>query len=167
MARFTSLSQINSLDQDSFVATLGWIFEDSPWVAERAWASRPFTSIHALKDAMSRQVLLASREEQLKLLRAHPDLGTRARMRDASVVEQAGVGLDSLNPEEFNRLQSANAAYRNTFGFPFLFAVKGSNKHEILAALESRLNATIEAEFETALNQVFRIAGFRLEDQFK
>jgi len=167
MATSTSLSQINLLDQNAFVATLGWIFEDSPWVVERAWASRPFTSLHALEDAMSHQVIVASREEQLKLLRTHPDLGAKARMSDASIGEQAGAGLDRLSTEEFTRLQAANATYRNTFGFPFLFAVKGSTKHEILAALESRLNATIEEEFETALKQVFRIAAFRLEDQFK
>jgi 2-oxo-4-hydroxy-4-carboxy-5-ureidoimidazoline decarboxylase len=164
MAVPISLSEINLLDQTAFVATLGWIFEDSPWVAQRAWASRPFPDPQSLLHAMRQQVLYASREEQLKLLLAHPDLGTRARMSDASVGEQAGAGLDRLSPEEFHRLTSANELYRNTFGFPFLFAVKGSTKDEILAALELRLAAPIEQEFATALQQVFRIAAFRLED---
>jgi len=164
MATSIRLSQLNLLDQSAFVASLGWVFEDSPWVAERAWADRPFESLETLHEVMSQQVLDASREEQLQLLRAHPDLGSRARMSDASVGEQTGAGLDRLSPEEFTRLQANNEAYRKRFGFPFLFAVKGSTKHEILAALESRLNATWDAEFETALEQVFRIAGFRLED---
>ncbi len=167
MAVPTSLSQINLLNQTAFVAALGWIFEDCPWVAQRAWASRPFMDLPALHQAMTQQVLAASREEQLKLLRAHPDLGTKARMSDASIGEQAGAGLDRLSPEEFNRLTAANESYRNTFGFPFLFAVKGSTKVEILAALEARLTATFEQEFETALQQVFRIAAFRLEDLIK
>lgn len=164
MATSIRLSQLNLLDQSAFVASLGWVFEDSPWVAERAWADRPFKSLKTLHEVMSQQVLDASREEQMQLLRAHPDLGSRARMSDASVGEQTGAGLDRLSPEEFTRLQANNEVYRKSFGFPFLFAVKGSTKHEILAALESRLNATWEAEFETALEQVFRIAGFRLED---
>ena len=106
----------------------------------------------------------ATRDERLALLRAHPDLGTRARMSDASVGEQHGAGLDRLTPEEFDRLQRLNLAYREKFGFPFLFAVKGSTKHDVLAALERRLSAQPEDEFEEALRQVGRIAMFRLQD---
>jgi 2-oxo-4-hydroxy-4-carboxy-5-ureidoimidazoline decarboxylase len=103
-------------------------------------------------------------DERLALLRAHPDLGTRARMSDASVGEQKGAGLDRLTREEFDRLQRLNRAYREKFGFPFLFAVKGSTKHDILAALERRLAAAPEEELDEALRQVGRIALFRLRD---
>src|SRR3954451_9159994 len=111
---------------------------------------------------MTAQVAAATREEQLALLRAHPDLGTRARLTDASRGEQSGAALDSLTPEEFERLTALNTAYRDRFGFPFLFAVKGSTKHDILTALESRVSANVEDEFAEALRQVYQIARFRL-----
>jgi 2-oxo-4-hydroxy-4-carboxy-5-ureidoimidazoline decarboxylase len=150
-------------DRDRFVEMLGGIFEHSPWVAERAWESRPFADIEALHRAMVSKVAEASHEEQLALLRAHPDLGTRARMSDASRGEQAGAGLDRLTADEFERLSQWNAEYRKRFGFPFLFAVKGSSKHDILRALEERRSASQDEEFEEALRQVYRIARFRLE----
>ena len=156
-------ADLNVMVRERFVEALGWIFEDSPWVAERAWDSRPFSDIDALHQAMVAQVAVASREEQLTLLRAHPDLGTRARVSNASRGEQAGAGLDRLTPEEFQQLSRWNAEYRERFGFPFLFAVKGSTKHDILRALEARRLATPEAEFAEALRQVYRIARFRLE----
>jgi len=136
-------------------------------VAARAWASRPFRDRDDLHQQMTRQVIGASHDEQLDLLRAHPDLGARARMTEASVAEQAGAGLAHLTPEAFERLQAANAAYRRAFGFPFLLAVKGSTSQQVLAALDARLQSTWQAEFETALEQVFRIAGFRLQDLFE
>ena len=85
-------------------------------------------------------------------------------MSAASTGEQSGAGLDSLTPGEFERLQHLNAAYREQFGFPFLFAVKGSTTHDVLAALEQRLRASPGDEFEEALRQVYRIAEFRLRD---
>ena len=148
----------------AFVAAVGPVFEHSPWVAERAWSHRPFADLASMHDVMTRQVLQASRDEQLALLRAHPDLGARARMSAASEGEQAGAGLDRLNTVQYERLCAANARYRDRFGFPFLFAVKGSTASDILAALEARVDGTWDAEFETALGQVFRIALFRLQD---
>jgi 2-oxo-4-hydroxy-4-carboxy-5-ureidoimidazoline decarboxylase len=159
-----SLTALNALDCAGFVDAVGWIFEHSPWVAERAWRQRPFASIDGLHQALVAEVMTAGRAEQLALLRAHPDLGTRAAMTDASTSEQAGAGLDSLTAEEFARLHALNAAYRETFGFPFLYAVKGSTKHDILKALEARALAGPEEEFREALRQVSRIARFRLED---
>ena len=158
------LESLNSLNRASFVEAVGWVFEHSPWVAERAWGARPFTSLDSLHLAMVDQVEHSSGEEQLALLRAHPDLGTRARISEASTAEQAGAGLDQLTPQEFERFQSLNAAYRSQFGFPFLFAVKGSTKYEILAALQSRLESPGEQEYRVALQQVYRIARFRLQD---
>jgi 2-oxo-4-hydroxy-4-carboxy-5-ureidoimidazoline decarboxylase len=159
-----TLVELNDTDRDRFVSTLGWVFEDSPWVAERAWTRRPFASIEALHAAMVAAVSAARPEEQLALLRAHPDLGTRVRMSDASIGEQAAAGLDSLTRVEFDRLQEVNAAYRAKFEFPFLFAVKGSTKHDILEAIASRISAAPDDEFGEALRQVFRIAWFRLQD---
>jgi OHCU decarboxylase len=112
---------------------------------------------------MKQKVAAAACSEQLALLRSHPDLGARARMSAASTREQAGAGLDQLTPEEYAELQARNQAYRAKFGFPFLFAVKGADKTAILEALRRRAEADREAELAEALEQVSRIAWFRLE----
>jgi len=112
---------------------------------------------------MNGEVAVASPEEQLALLRAHPDLGTRARISPISSSEQAGAGLDRLTAAEHERLVDLNNAYRGKFGFPFLYAVKGADKFAILEALERRLKSNRDDEFQEALRQVYRIARFRLE----
>ena len=99
----------------------------------------------------------------MALLRAHPDLGARAKMSAASVGEQAGAGLDALEPAESERLYQLNAAYREKFGFPFLYAVKGSTQRDVFEALAQRFGNAPEDEFREALRQVYRIAWFRLE----
>ncbi len=162
-----TIAELNAMDRAPFVAAIGWVFEHSPWVAERAWPGRPFADLAALHTALCEQVHAAARGEQLALLRAHPDLGSRARMSDASVGEQAGAGLQQLTAEEFERLHRDNTRYKEKFGFPFLYAVKGSTKHDILAAMAQRLPNSAESEFATALEQVFRIARFRLDECLK
>ena len=159
-----TLSDLNSFDQMRFVEAIGWVFEHSPWVAERAWLAKPFENLEALLTAMKAAVQAARHEEQLALLRAHPDLGTRARVSAASTEEQTAAGLGQLTPEEFERLQELNSAYRNRFDFPFLFAVKGSTKYDVLDALERRLHASPEEELREALRQVYGIAEFRLRE---
>jgi OHCU decarboxylase len=158
------LAKLNSLDCQGFVDAIGWVFEDSPWVAERAWANRPFSCVESLLSTMIAEVEAASGQEQLNLLRAHPDLGTRVRIGTASAAEQAGAGLDSLTDEEFHRIRELNSSYREKFGFPFLFAVKGSTKIDILRNIEQRIHTEPEAEYQEALRQVYRIAEFRLRD---
>jgi 2-oxo-4-hydroxy-4-carboxy-5-ureidoimidazoline decarboxylase len=158
-----TLQEISGLSREDFVERLGWVFEDSPWVAEAAWSLRPFASTAALHNAMRRQVEEAAPERQLALLRAHPDLGNRVRMSEASTREQSGAGLNRLTPEERESLLALNQEYRERFGFPFLFAVKGSNNRDIIEALRRRVSSTPESEFHEALEQVYRIAWFRLE----
>jgi 2-oxo-4-hydroxy-4-carboxy-5-ureidoimidazoline decarboxylase len=159
-----TLLEVNACDRARFVEKVGWVFEHSPWVAERAWIKKPFASLDDLHRAMAAEVNAASSEEQLSLLHAHPDLGARAALSTASATEQAGAGLDHLTADEFERLRQLNSAYRDKFGFPFLYAVKGSTKHDILKALEARLPASRERELAEALSQVARIARFRLEE---
>lgn len=159
-----SPGDLNGMTQAEFVDAVGWVFEHSPWVAERAWAKRPFTDLDAVHAAMWSEVERASPAEQLALLRAHPDLGTRARMSEASVGEQAGVGLDRLSRDDFARLTRLNDEYREKHGFPFLFAVKGSTSAQIVDALERRVGRSQDDELAEALTQVSRIARFRLED---
>ena len=159
-----TIDEINSLSREEFVTALGWVFEHSPWVAERAWMRRPFSDLDSLHRAMTEEVERATHEEQLTLLRAHPDLGARASMSTASAGEQSGVGLDRLTPEEYQRLQQSTADYRKKFGFPFLYAVKGSTKYDILRALEQRLESSPAEEFRQALAQVYRIAMMRMKE---
>jgi 2-oxo-4-hydroxy-4-carboxy-5-ureidoimidazoline decarboxylase len=159
-----TLSELNALDRAAFVAAIGWVFEDSPWIAEQVCGGRPYPSLEILHEMMVNQVKIAPPDRQLALLRAHPDLGARARVSAASTAEQAGVGLDRLTPGEFERLRRLNSAYREKFGFPFLFAVKGSTKYDILQALENRIQAPPEQERQEALRQVYKIAEFRLRD---
>jgi len=158
-----TITELNTLDRENFVAAVGWVFEHSPWVAERTSHFRPFASLDALHSAMTEQVERATFAENLALLQAHPDLGARASLSEASTAEQAGAGLDSLTPAEFEQLHRLNRAYRNRFRFPFLLAVKGSTKHDILRTLRARMEASPEDEYREALRQVYRIARFRLE----
>ena len=123
-----------------------------------------FESLDALHAAMTRVVREGEEAEQIALLRAHPDLGTHARIGDASTGEQRGAGLDRLTPDEFARLQRLNADYRKRFGFPFLLAVKGSTKHDVLTALDARVTRPRDEEFAEALQQVYKIARFRLQE---
>ena len=159
-----TLTEINSLDRSAFVERVGWVFEHSPWVASRAWAKRPFASLNALHAALTHEMLSATRDEQLSLLCAHPALGARVKMSESSAVEQSAAGLQQLSADELDRLQRLNFAYRVKFGFPFLYAVKGSTKHDIFKALEGRMASDLEREFAEALGQVARIARFRLEE---
>src|SRR5262249_43411665 len=134
-----NIEEINRLSHQEFVDKLGWVFEGSPWVAYRAWGHGPFAGVDALHAAMVAEVEHASTDEQLALLRAHPDLGARAQMSAASVGEQAGAGLDRLTREEYEELTRLNTGYRDEFGFPFLFAVKGATKDDILKNLRERV----------------------------
>lgn len=158
-----TVADLNEKDRSAFVEAVGSAFEDSPWVAERAWEKRPFASLDALIDAMTSVVASAPVDEQLSLLRAHPDLGTRIRMSPESAREQAGAGFAGLTGDQSERLRVMNSAYREKFGFPFLYAVKGSTAPDILNALERRLTSARDAEHQEALRQVYRIARLRLE----
>lgn len=159
-----SIQQVNQMQKNEFVGTVGWVFEHSPWVAERAWENRPFQSREGLLHSMAAVVEKAEKSLQLALLRAHPDLGTRLKMSEVSQREQAGVGLDQLPKEQFEEFVALNQKYVMKFGFPFIMAVKGQNKDTILAAMKERVDYSYEDECGTALNEVYKIAGFRLND---
>lgn len=162
-----TLAEANGLDRPEFVRALGWIFEESPWVAERAWASRPFVTVEALHKVMTEIVRHAPSEDKLALLRAHPDLGTRARVSSASAGEQKAAGLEALHADEVEMLQEYNRQYREKFGFPFIYAVKGSGTGDVFLALTLRLDSAPEEELHQALWEVGRIAWFRLQSLFQ
>jgi 2-oxo-4-hydroxy-4-carboxy-5-ureidoimidazoline decarboxylase len=160
--------ELQRLERDRFVELFGGVFEHAPWVAEEAFAAGPFASREALHRAMVEAMRQAPRPRQLALIRAHPDLAGRAAVRGgltaASAAEQAGAGLDQCTPPEFERFQQLNDKYKEKFGFPFILAVKGKTRVEILAAFERRLGNSAEAELKEALDQIARIAELRLAD---
>ncbi|AIP22677.1 OHCU decarboxylase [Burkholderia pseudomallei] len=163
-----TLEQLNAMSTDAFVAALSGIFEHSPWVAEAAAAARPFGSIDALHGTMKDAVEAAGDARQLALINAHPELAGKAAVRGEltaeSTREQSGAGLDRCTQAEFDRLQQLNRAYREKFGFPFILAVRGFDRHGIIANFEARVGHTRDEELRAGLAQIYRIARFRLDD---
>jgi beta-ureidopropionase / N-carbamoyl-L-amino-acid hydrolase len=163
-----SLDDLNSLPAPQFAAALSGVFERSSWVADRVSALRPFRSRFDLHRALCTAVEQADTDEQLALIRAHPELAAKERMRGELTPESAGeqhaAGLGACTPEELARLQQLNAAYAKRFGFPFVLAVRGHDRAAVIAALEQRVGNTIEHERAQALREIGRIAAFRLAD---
>ncbi|MFD6697668.1 MULTISPECIES: 2-oxo-4-hydroxy-4-carboxy-5-ureidoimidazoline decarboxylase [unclassified Microbacterium] len=162
-----TLDEINALDEDAFVAVLGPVFENSPWVARGAWGSRPFAGVPELHRAMFAVVEAADRQTVLDFLNAHPALAGKeaqaGEMTTESVGEQASAGLDALSPEEFARIGELNRTYQDRHGFPFVIAVRGHTKASILAEFERRIGADTEAELRAALDQIALISRGRLD----
>ncbi|GAA0840838.1 2-oxo-4-hydroxy-4-carboxy-5-ureidoimidazoline decarboxylase [Cupriavidus pauculus] len=163
-----TITQLNAMPEPEFVKVLGGIYEHSPWFAQAAAQQRPFSDMAELAAALRRAVDDAGREAQLKLVRAHPELAGKAAVRGEltaeSTREQAGAGLDQCTPEEFQRLQNLNASYNQKFGFPFILAVRGYDRHGIIDAFARRLDNAPDVELQTCINQIHRIAQFRLND---
>jgi 2-oxo-4-hydroxy-4-carboxy-5-ureidoimidazoline decarboxylase len=168
MAPALALVQVNAMSAAEFVGALGGVFEHSPWVAERAFAVRPFASVGSLHTAMVAVVKQAGRDEQLALLRAHPELAGREAQTGTltadSTGEQKSAGLNALTREEMHRISDLNRRYREKFGFPFIIAVRRHDKAGILRELERRLALDPETELANDLEQVFTITRLRLDD---
>ncbi|WP_254170454.1 2-oxo-4-hydroxy-4-carboxy-5-ureidoimidazoline decarboxylase [Roseibium polysiphoniae] len=164
-----SIGTINEMSQTEFVEAFGDVAEHSPWVAEGAFSQGAFATREDLIVAFETTMLDAPKKRQLDLVRAHPDLAGKAAiagdMAEDSKREQSGAGLDTLSPDEFARFTDLNDRYQQRFGFPFIFAVKGADKHMILHAFEQRVDNAPEQEFTAALAQIARIFRFRLEDR--
>ena len=161
------------LNRSEFVQHFGSVYEHSAWVAEQAYDRTDIdtSNLSELTTALRYEVEESGKERQLALLCAHPDLAGKAAvdgsLTAASTSEQAGAGLDQCNAEEFARFQRFNDEYTSTFEFPFIMAVKGANRHLILEAFETRLKNDSNTEFSTALEEVHKIAGFRLAAWFE
>jgi 2-oxo-4-hydroxy-4-carboxy-5-ureidoimidazoline decarboxylase len=158
------MDTVDRLDHDAFMARFGGVFEQSPWVAERAWASRPFGSLDALHQTMVDAVERAPREVQLALIRAHPDLAANVSLTPESEREQSAAGLDSLTPEQFERITWLTTAYRAHFGFPFIVCAREHTPDSIIAAAERRTDSGPDEEEQTALSEIAKIARLRLID---
>jgi 2-oxo-4-hydroxy-4-carboxy-5-ureidoimidazoline decarboxylase len=163
-----TLDQLNTVDRAAFVAALGGIYERSPWVAERAFAARPFATVADLHAAMQAAAASAGPDEQLALIRSHPELaGKVARAGDttpASRREQGGLGLDRLSEAELSRFERLNAAYAKRFGFPFIVCVRRHTRDSILDVFERRLGNSPGEERAAALTEIGLIARLRLVD---
>jgi OHCU decarboxylase len=163
-----SLPKINQLERAEFTRTVGPVFEHSPWIAEMAWSKRPFFNVDELHRTMCGIVREADLEKQIALIRAHPDLVGRAALAGTltreSTREQAGAGLNQLSPDEISLFQSQNTAYREKFGFPFVICARLNKKEAILTGFQKRLPNTREQEVHIALEEIFKIAEFRLYD---
>ncbi|MGG6294156.1 2-oxo-4-hydroxy-4-carboxy-5-ureidoimidazoline decarboxylase [Leptolyngbya sp. AN02str] len=158
-----SIQDINQMSQDKFVETLGNVFEETPAIAHKAWEARPYHDVAHLHEHMMQVVYAMGQPGQIALIRAHPDLGSKAKMAEASVQEQAGAGLDRLTPQEFLLFQNLNQAYKEKFGFPFIVAVRNHTKDSILQAFQERLNHSVNSEIQQALSEIAHITRMRLD----
>ncbi len=157
-----SIAQLNQMSQSDFVEQLGAVFEETPTIAQHVWEQRPFEDVDDLHQKMTAIVKAMSQPDQLRLIRAHPDLGSKAKMATASVQEQSGAGLDQLSSQDYARFRSLNQAYKDKFGFPFIIAVRNHSKSSILNAFEQRLKNSLSVEITQALIEISTIAHFRL-----
>jgi 2-oxo-4-hydroxy-4-carboxy-5-ureidoimidazoline decarboxylase len=160
-----TIEQVNALSSTEFEKAFGDVAEHSPWVARNAAGDRPFVSRESMIRAFHEAIHSASETAQLALIRAHPDLASKARLTDDSSREQARAGLGNLTAEEFARFTHLNELYKSKFDFPFIFAVRGATKQQILASFAERVNHSKVDEFAMALEQVCRIFRFRIEDR--
>ena len=167
-SRRMNLPQVNALTLAQFVARLGGVFEHSPWVAERAWEDRPFDSLDRLHASMMQAVGAASRDEQLALVRAHPELAGREAAKGAltadSSTEQGRLGFLDLDRSHVERMAELNRRYRQRFGFPCIVALRlHANRESVMAEMQRRLGNTQQAEMGGALEQIGHIARGRLD----
>lgn len=164
-----SLESLNASDAASFIAALGDIYEHAPWVAQAVHGARPFGTLAALHDAMMSAVHSAPPDQQMALIKGHPDLAGKAAragtMTDESKAEQASVGLDRLSDAEFAQFHRLNSAYRQKFGIPFIVCVRRHSRDSILQQFERRVQNSVTAETEAALGEIFRIAALRLDQR--
>lgn len=160
------LATVNAMDSKHFVAALGSTFEHSPWVAESAWAARPFADVDALHSAMFDVVRRAPKAVQINFLCAHPELAGReaqaSALTDDSQREQASAGLDAMTREEMLEMARLNATYRERHGFPFVIAARRHTKAQIFDEMRRRIGQDTGAEFAEALAQIAYITRLRV-----
>lgn len=158
-------------DRKAFLQRFAGVAEHSPWVAETLWDEHPDAAsaqrVEPLVDAFGKVIRSASAERRLALLQAHPELAVGvaagSELTEASRREQTGAGLDRCSPEEFLEFKSLNQAYQDKFGFPFIIAVKGLDRSQILERFRDRIERSPQQEFSTAIENVIRIVGYRIE----
>ena len=164
MKTIDSIEKINRLSENEFIGTFGNIFEKTNWIANRAFNSKPYRNFNEFISTIIKIYENSSKEDCIKIFNAHPELAVEKKLTEDSHKEQKGANLNRCNDEEFNEFKDLNYEYKKKFGFPFIIAVKGKNKSEILINFRKRINNQIDLEFEEAKNQVKKIATFRLKE---
>jgi len=159
-------NNINNLNRDEFISLLGVIFEKTQWIAEKLFGLRPFDNKNDLINKMIHIYESASRKEILDILKSHPKLAVEKNLTKHSSKEQSGANLKNCTVEEFDEFEKFNDEYEKKFGFPFIIAVKGKDKIEILNNFRQRINNDVELEFKESKSQVKKIALFRLDELF-
>jgi len=159
-------NDLNNLNRDKFISWFGVIFEKTQWIAEKLFEQKPFKDKDDLINKMIQIYETSPRNKTLNVLRAHPKLAVEKNLTEHSNKEQSGANLKNCTQEEFEEFEKLNEKYEKKFGFPFIIAVKGKNKIEILNNFRQRINNDIEFEFEESKKQVKKIALFRLDEIF-
>ena len=159
-----SIDNINNLNKSDFLTIFGNVFEKTDWVAEKVFELKPFKDFNDFSSKMFGLYESAQKKNILIILNSHPELAVAKKLTFESKLEQAGAKLNECNIKEFNEFKKLNLEYKNKFGFPFIIAVKGKNKNEILNNFRQRILNDVESEFEEAKNQVKKIANFRLNE---
>ena len=160
------INKINKLSKSEFIKVFANIFENARWIAEELYNQKPFDDFDELSSKILNIFETTTKEKQLKILKDHPDLANKTKLSTLtpnSLKEQTSAGLDQCSEEEFNEFKKLNDSYKK-FGFPFILAVKGKNKNEILNNFRQRVSSEPEIEFKEAIKQVKKIASLRLED---
>ena len=163
----TPLKRLNMMNAHGFVRTIGHVFENSPWIVERAFHLHPFHSLAELHHKLCQIVNDATEEQKLALIRAHPDLVGRMaqqQLTPESKSEQAAAGLDRLSQDDIDAFGAYNDVYKETFGFPFVICARENKKDAILAAFPRRLKHTRQREIDVAIEEICKIAHLRLLD---
>jgi len=161
------INKINNLSQTKFVKIFANIFEKTKWIAEKLYNQKPFDSFEDLRLKMLEIFKKTSKENQLIILRAHPDLADKTKIGILSLdslYEQSKAGLDQCSEEEFDEFKNLNDEYKKKFGFPFIIAVGGKNKVDILNEFKKRILNNLDNEFNEAVSQVCNIANLRLNE---
>ena len=161
------INKINKLPKSEFIKVFRNIFESSSWISEELYKLKPFNTFEVLKSKILNIFENATKESQIEVLKAHPDLANKTKIDSLttdSKNEQSSAGLDKCTPEEFNEFKNLNFEYKKKFGFPFIFAVKDKSKLEILSNFRKRISCDINIEFEEAKQQVKIIANLRLNE---
>ena len=164
MKTINSIAKVNLLSENDFVDIFGNIFEKTNWIANKGFNLKPYKDFNELISSLIKIYENCSKEDCLKIFNTHPELAVEKKLTEDSRKEQKSANLNRCNNEEFSEFQNLNYDYKKKFGFPFIIAVKGKNKNEILTNFRKRIKNEINLEFEEEKNQVKRIAIFRLNE---
>ena len=162
-----SINKVNNLNKSDFISIFGNVFEKTEWIAQKSYDSKPYKDFEELFSKMMEIFENSEKENHLEILNAHPDLAIEKKLTDDSKKEQNSANLNQCSEEEFKEFKELNKRYKKKFGFPFIIAVKGKNRQEILVNFRKRIINTIDLELEEAKQQVKKIATFRLREIIK